>query len=371
MLTRFKVTNFKNFEDTLVFDLTKINNYKFNQECVEKGNVQNALIYGHNATGKSNLGYAIFDLVTHLTSKNINEECYLNYINANSTIDTATFEYTFNFNDNSLIYSYTKKSKDILVKEKIEINGEVFAEVDRDKSSKAVINAKGAEALKNDIENSTVSIVSYINKNTFLDEIDENNKVFFEFINFVEHMLFFRSLDDGNRYMGHLAEDKEIATDIIEHGNVKKFETFLNKLGILCNLSTSKFGTKDILVFNFKEKIIPFYEIASSGTKSLSLFYFWFQRLEEEGVKLIFIDEFDAFYHFELSKNIVEILKELDIQVILTTHNTSLITNELLRPDCYFLINNHKIGSLSNLTTKELREAHNIEKMYKAGSFGV
>ena len=47
------------------------------------------------------------------------------------------------------------------------------------------------------------------------------------------------------------------------------------------------------------------------------------------------------------------------------------MSNELLRPDCYFLINDSKISNLSNLTVKELREAHNIEKMYKAHAFAI
>ena len=85
----------------------------------------------------------------------------------------------------------------------------------------------------------------------------------------------------------------------------------------------------------------------------------------------MFIDEFDAFYHHDLSKMIVETLKEIGVQFILTTHNTSILSNDLLRPDCYFLLNKKKIKSLSNSTDKELREAHNIEKMYKAGAFNV
>ena len=68
---------------------------------------------------------------------------------------------------------------------------------------------------------------------------------------------------------------------------------------------------------------------------------------------------------------IVETLKEIGVQFILTTHNTSILSNDLLRPDCYFLMNKKKIKSLSNSTDKELREAHNIEKMYKAGAFNV
>ena len=96
------------------------------------------------------------------------------------------------------------------------------------------------------------------------------------------------------------------------------------------------------------------------------------QRLKEQSkVTFLFIDEFDAFYHHELSKLIVEELKKLDIQFVLTTHNTSIMTNDLLRPDCYFIMNKQTIKPLSKSTTKELREAHNLEKMYKAGSFDV
>ena len=40
-------------------------------------------------------------------------------------------------------------------------------------------------------------------------------------------------------------------------------------------------------------------------------------------------------------------------------------------PDSYFLMSKKQIRSLSKSTAKELREAHNIEKMYKAGSFYV
>ena len=84
----------------------------------------------------------------------------------------------------------------------------------------------------------------------------------------------------------------------------------------------------------------------------------------------VFIDEFDAFYHFRLSKIIVSLLCELEgTQIFVTTHNTDLISNDLLRPDCYFSINNNKILSLAQSTDKELRKAHNLQKMYKAGTF--
>ena len=91
-----------------------------------------------------------------------------------------------------------------------------------------------------------------------------------------------------------------------------------------------------------------------------------------KSVSFVFIDEFDAFYHFEISKLVVEFLRDnKNLQVILTTHNTDGMNNDLLRPDCYFILNENKISSLADATEKELRCAHNLQKMYKAGAFKV
>ena len=45
------------------------------------------------------------------------------------------------------------------------------------------------------------------------------------------------------------------------------------------------------------------------------------------------------------------------------------MSNDFLRPDNYFVLHNNKVSDLSKLTNKELRIAHNLEKMYNAGAF--
>ena len=42
---------------------------------------------------------------------------------------------------------------------------------------------------------------------------------------------------------------------------------------------------------------------------------------------------------------------------------------ELFRPDCLFIMKENKIESMSRLTNKELRYAHNLQKLYKSGAF--
>lgn len=369
MLAKIEVTNFKSFNDNFIFDLSDTSSFNFNPECIRNKIVNKAIIYGQNGCGKSNLGFAIFDLVAHLTDKQTREEYYQNYLNADSNETVATFKFTFKFDDNIVEYFYTKTEYKMLKSEKLNINGNVFASIDKNKSNIFETSAKGAENLNRDMQDSNISIISYILNNTVLEE-NNINKVFKKFIDFVNKMLYFRTLDD-KVHMGLEQSIGSVQKDIIERGNLKDFESFLNNVGIKCNLKEKKVDNFPLIYFEFKNKDMNFIDIASSGTRSLALFYFWYQRLKEENqVSFLFIDEFDAYYHHDLSWVIIERLKEIvNTQVIVTTHNTSIISNDLLRPDCYFLMSSDKIVSIAKSTEKELREAHNIEKMYRAGSF--
>ncbi len=367
MLTKFSVSNFKSFNKELVLDLQDTNAYTFNQECVRNGVVNCALIYGHNGVGKSNLGLAIFDIIGHLTDRQTDGTLYTFYSNAINPSDTVNFKYEFNFSSHKVTYEYQKSASDKILSESFSIDDEILAFFDRSDTSGATIKFAGAESLKRTLTNPSLSLLKYIINNSELDE-NEINNCFKSFFNFIEGMLYFRSLQD-NVYLGVESGGKNISEDIIEHDNVKDFQQFLNRAGVECKLAVVKESDKDVLAFDFNGKTISFFKIASSGTKSLALFYYWFQRLKENKVSFLYIDEFDAFYHHELSALIVEELKKIGLQFVLTSHNTSIITNDLLRPDCYFLMHKESIKSLARSTSKELRVAHNIEKMYKAKSF--
>lgn len=371
MLRKFKVSNFKSFEDDFVLDLTGVNGYEFNKDSIKSDIVNNALIYGHNGVGKSNLAFAIFDIIEHITDKNKNELAYKNYLNAYSKSNFAEFYYEFLIDSKIIVYEYKKSDYKTILYERFLINGEELVLFDRSGNSNANIRLKGAETLKTFIDNSELSILKYIKNNTELDN-NETNSAFISFFAFIEGMLYFRSLQQDRTYQGLFVGRHNILEDIIKKDNVKDFEAFLIEAGIACKLSVVKEVETETITFDFNGKQLSFSEVASTGTDALTLFYFWFQTIKENSkVSFLFIDEFDAFYHHSLSALVVKKLKETGVQFILTTHNTSIITNDLLRPDCYFLMNKKQIRSLSKSTPKELREAHNIEKMYKAGSFNV
>ncbi len=81
------------------------------------------------------------------------------------------------------------------------------------------------------------------------------------------------------------------------------------------------------------------------------------------------MDDFDSYYHFDLTRYLLKEIINSNVQAMIILHDTSLIDNNLLRPDCYFNLKNGYITSFADLTKKELRKAHNLEKMYRAGSF--
>ena len=368
MLRKFRVSNFKGFEKDFELDLTDVNGYEFNKDCTRHGIVNNALIYGHNGVGKSNLALAIFDIIEHLTDRQRNEAIYKNYLNAYSDSNVAEFYFEFLINSKIVSYEYRKTNYKTIAFERFDIDGEELVYFDRVKGTSATVRFKGAESLKKEVDNPELSILKYIKNNTELDD-DETNETFRLFFVFIDKMLYFRALTE-TIYLGLEIGVRNILEDIANNGNVRDFEGFLNEAGIDCRLSAVKEAGRNTIVFDFNGTQVPFAEVASTGTFTLTLFYFRFQSIQDGSkVSLLFIDEFDAFYHHSLSELIVDKLKKTGVQFILTTHNTSIISNDLLRPDCYFLMTKSRIRSLSKSTPKELREAHNIEKMYKAGAF--
>ena len=172
-----------------------------------------------------------------------------------------------------------------------------------------------------------------------------------------------------NRYQGFAVGIDSYTQGIIREGKTKEFEQFLREQGVDYQLIEVEInnGVKELFC-KYSNRTVPFTAVASTGTRSLALFYYWFLKMNR--ASFVYVDEYDAFYHFELSQELVKLVKTIpNVQVILSTHNTDLITNDILRPDAYFILKNNKIKSFEQISSKELRRAHNIQKMYKAGAF--
>ena len=372
MLVSFSIKNYKSFKEEAILNFEDSHDYKYNTQCIKNGLLTKIIIYGANASGKSNFGFALFDIVGLLTDKNTdnrqNDE--QSFINADSDSDVATFKYVFKNKKDKIVYLYKKKSPRNITYEELYINDcKIYAynfETKNfdDKSNMKEINAENAnfEYFENNF-----AILRYIANNT---NQPENSHVKF-IMNFVSHMLWFRSLQE-NGYIGLTTGTDSLSQWISDNNLAKEFQKFLLDLaGIHTDLEIITLEQpihQKILVEKHKKKMFVFEQIASSGSKALELLFYWSRRFNE--VSFLFMDEFDAFYHFDLAKNVIKYLIDYDnMQAVFTTHNSYLATNEMLRPDCYFILKNGILTSFSDSTDRELREGHNLEKMLRNGEF--
>lgn len=365
MLIRFKVKNFKNFSEELDFNLENTNHYEFSENAVKDGKVKTSIIYGTNGSGKSNLGLAMFDIIIHLTDKKRRESLYDPYRNLRRKAKKVEFYYKFQFEEGILEYSYEKSDGDTLLREEIKVNGDTFLSYDYTKHKGEVLLA-GTDKLNTQLQDSNLSFVKYVSRNSLLED-NTINRIFEKFISYVDNMLLFCSLQN-NYYQGFANGTEKVGESIIQRKKLNDFQNFLAEAGIELSLIAKEIDGEKQIYCRFNGGESNFFRLASTGTSSLTLFYYWY--IQMEAASLVFIDEFDAFYHYELAETVVRKLLELkNTQVVLTTHNTDLMTNDLLRPDCYFQLEDGKISSLAELTPKELRKAHNLQKMYKSGGF--
>ena len=369
MIKRFEVENFKGFKDRIVFDLTA-REYSFNSLLVNRGIVNKAIIYGKNGIGKSSLGIALFDIVRHLTDKEKMPPMYLsNYINLESNINYASFKYEFQFDDDNVIYEYKKKDQDNLLSEKLFFNGKKVVDYDYFDDNCQYIDPDLKGGLNIDLVDNKLSVVKYLYRN----KPSNPESPLYKMMVFCDNMLWFRCLSDGNNYCGFSNGGALLVDRLYESGKIKEFQKFLMSNGLEYNLKFDLYNGKPELMAYFDAKgttkKAPFISLASTGTMALFLFFIW-SISSFDKISFLFIDEFDAFFHYESAEEIVlRLNKNKQFQTVLTTHNTYLMQNKLTRPDCCFLMTKNKITNLYDSTTKEIREAHNLEKMYINGAF--
>ncbi len=366
MLIKFAVKNFRGFAERIEWDLSHPCNYEFSPYAIKNGIIKNGIIYGPNGSGKSNFALAIFDIENHLSIKWKKQDYYSNFVNTGNPNSPVEFEYVFKFDHDLLEYKYSKNSAGLLVSESLMVNRkQVFKkdnavfEID-DKQFK--IDATVKENFKQNVN--SVSVINFL---TASYPFSQDHYVI-KLMQFVNSMLWFKNLD-SREFIGLETASFGLEDFIIQNKYVDDFARFLAKVSEQTfKFATPKEGDK-ILYCEIGDNTIPFLLIASTGTQALEVLYVWIKRMT--AASFVFIDEFDAFYHFKLSFEVCKLLFNMDCQVFTSSHNTYLMTNELLRPDCNFILQNNKIKPLHACTEKELRFGHNIEKIYRADAFHV
>nr|WP_315101495.1 ATP-binding protein [uncultured Catonella sp.] len=378
MLKKFKVKNYKNFKDEIVIDFENHGEYQFNKDCISNDLISKMLIYGRNATGKTNLGKALLDInYTMFGDIRYSENEIL--LNADSKEDVVAFSYTFKFDEKEVIYQYSKLSNQELSSEELYVDGVTVFKCNFIKEMYDFENLKNVYAetanterylqslefsKKTKISDAKLPFLRWIFNNVALN----SESVLLSLYSYVVRMIM---ITVGSAIHGAKGLNQNFYELLNNGDELKKFEEFLNFMGVECKLVLKKLPDEQQELYFGYERLIPFFENASSGTLILTDLY---RKLVIDLVNssLIYLDEFDAFYHYEMAEKVVLFFKNKYSysQLIMTTHNTNLMTNRIMRPDCLFILSGEgKLTALCNATKRELREGHNLEKMYISGEF--
>lgn len=379
MLKKFVLSNYKNFKDEVAIDFQKVAGYQFNTDCLSDGLICKMLIYGRNATGKTNLGEALFDIsLTILGNRRSTRNGVL--LNADSKENVAKFRYEFSFDNSDLTYEYSRFANMNLRDEKLSLNNECIFECDFSSNEFSfdklnLIDAETAvverftESLNADGEEtmgeSGLPFLRWLISNVAL----KKDSLLLRLNEYVKGMYQIK-VSAGLQLRGGIFF-QGFYESLENPERLKDFEDFLNAMGIECQLVLRRLPDGQRELYFAHEQLVPFYENASSGTLALADLY---RRLifPAREASLIYLDEFDAFYHYEMAENVILFFKEKypRCQIIMTSYNTNLMTNRIMRPDCLFILSRRgTLTALCDATGRELREGHNLEKMYIGGEF--
>lgn len=370
MLKKFTVKNYKNFKDEISLDFSKIAGYQFNKDCLSMGLIGKMLIYGRNATGKTNFGRALLDIERLMYDMSRNGEKSV-LINADSRDDTAKFIYEFKFGNDEVIYKYSRFANAELCDEELSINGNVIFKCDfkNNKFDFQGLNIISAETVNTNRyliqDNDVLSFLRWLINNTSFSY----NSVLIKLSEYVNKMDLITV--GNNRIESSTIDYSKFFEDLKNPVHLQNFEDFLNLMGIECKLVLKELPDGQVELYFDHKKLVPFYSTASSGTLALTNLY---QRIVSKAVEssLVYLDEFDAFYHYEMAEKLISFFKTKypKCQFIMTSHNTNLMTNKIMRPDCLFILSSRgTLTALCDATERELREGHNLEKMYISGEF--
>ncbi len=379
MLKKFTLKNYKNFKDEISIDFENTAGYQFSTDCITDGIISKMLIYGRNATGKTNLGKALIDIYTTMFGVRRYADTGV-FLNADSIDETATFSYEFKFDNNELVYRYARFSNQELRNEELIINGITIFSCNFENNKFDFKNLKyiNAETASTDRYLQSVDIGDEEElrepKLPFLRWLISNvalntDSILIKLSNYTRRMIMITA---GNAIYRYSRRMNDSFYELLENSDkLKDLEDFLNEMGIECKLMLQKLPDGQRELYFDHEKLVPFYETASSGTLALVDLY---RRLipKNWAPSFLYLDEFDAFYHYEMSEKVINFFKKKypECQVVMTSHNTNLMTNRLMRPDCLFILSRTgTLTALCNATERELREGHNLEKMYISGEF--
>jgi AAA15 family ATPase/GTPase len=405
MLIDFKFENFRSFRESATLsmeanssDIKKQNLFEITNSAKQSFRIlKSSVVYGANASGKSNTMRALFEVLNLIWNKpSVDEELRIFdpfIFDSKSEKQPCKFELTF-LGPNKIKYNYNFS---ILFNEVIQENLYYFP------------NGKKTNLFTRDIE---PNVESRFHKGYLGDSIGKkeitvfkNQLLLSKFSIDEPHdlltdvYLYFKSYEVINPTSeGHIKflrkkVDEELFENIELKNKVqqliKQADTKVNGIDIQKvneEDNSSRFSNNPFLTFGIHDffndnipsgkKSIPLNE-ESTGTQSLyTLGTKVLSTIQKGGV--LIVDELDTSLHPFITKMLVMIFHSEEVntknaQLIFTTHDVSLLDRNLIRRDQVWITEKNQRGHTEIFSLQDfdgLREDSPFEKWYLAGKFG-
>lgn len=393
MLIEFKIENFLSFKDLTTLSMVAAKSFKEHLDTnviKTDGNIsllKSAVIYGNNASGKSNLLEAMgFMRQTVLNSfrdallDNSERKFPLEKfaLNTKSEKDTSYFEISFFQNHTKYRYGF-EIDYDKIVAEWLFHTTSKEVYLFKRRNQEIEINKSAFKEGLGKVEDVKENVLFLSLLATLGKEISSSIIDWFKNFNIVNGI---HDLGHKRYTINKLKTDKEFFNWVLhfikylEITNLSIEEDKLSDLD-LDHLITyhRKFDENNILVdsvaFNFDKE-------ESEGTKKLLyLLGPWFDSIQKG--KVLIIDELDSRLHSHLTSRLIEFFhgfNKSNAQLICAVHDVSLLNKEIFRRDQIWFVEKNQFGSsellsLSDFKTDKVRNKSAFNKNYLEGRYGA
>lgn len=422
MLIEFCVENFLSFKDLTTFSMVAAKSFKEHREShtIEIGNLtllKSAVIYGNNASGKSNLLEAMgFMKSTVLNSfrdaliGNSERKFPLEKfaLSSKSEKETSFFEISFIQNDVKYRYGFEldyekvvaewlfhTTSKEVYLfkrdRQNIEINKSAFKEAlgkEEDVRENVLFLSFLAYHQKSEITNNVVNwLRSYnfingihdrLHKRYTIDKLKSDKQFFswvLHFIKYLEISNLSTTEEDVSEVNLETLREKEKDEEIINLlTSIQKIQSKQQKRDQIITYH-KKYDENNVLIdtipFNFDQQ-------ESEGTKKLLyLLGPWYDTLQNG--KVLIIDELDSRLHSHLTLRLIGFFHQYNqssAQLICAVHDVSLLNKETFRRDQIWFVEKNQFGaselvSLADFKTANVRNKSAFDKNYLDGKYGA
>jgi len=409
MMLNFKVKNFRSIKDEVVLDLQATTDKTLKEQSVfEVGKtalLKSTAIYGPNASGKSNIlkAFVVFRMMileSQLRS-NIPTDLPNEYFKLSSETENnpSFFEMEFLLEDEIFIYGFEIDKKKICAewlkqvkgnkilfkreKQEIESNKNYFQEatvVLKKQTTEKVLFLSILSSSNGEISKKIIQLIQKTNYISGTQRGDTLNFSFGQFLNnsqMAEKMKeFILKADFG--VVDIKASEKMILAK--EARNIPdKFKEFLFKEDSKIAERNLKFLHKkyDLNGKEAEKEPLDFFAEESEGTQQMFALSAPFIDTLENG-KILFIDEIDASLHPLLCQYLISIFNskeknQKNAQLIFTTHDTSLLNEDLLRRDQIYFTDKNKKGATELFSLADISERKGVDfaKRYLEGRYNA